>query len=270
MRNDVIKALLEVFEGNNEYVLLYADVGNAVLDPLLDKFPDRCYNVGISEQAAVGIAAGMCCAGKKPIVYSISSFLYGRALEQIKSLVCENNLPVVLVGVGSGYAYDKLGPTHHAPEDIKIMSSFPGMTVYCPADNKRAYAVTRMACEASGPTYIAVTGGDFEAPLNGTQWNKNDVFNKNTIVCIGSCIKEVIEAAEEDKEESYNIFSLEKFPVERKTLKSMGRLERMVVVHEGTKETIPSLPCAVPVICAAEGFMKKAFDRKKMLEDMCS
>ena len=95
-------------------------------------------NVGIAEQALVGVAAGFSYAGLRPVAYSIAPFLTARAHEQVRVDVAIAHANVTLVGVGGGVAYGYLGPTHHGTEDIAVMRALPGMTVLAPADPAEA------------------------------------------------------------------------------------------------------------------------------------
>ena len=70
------------------------------LEPIEKAFPDRFLNVGISEQHMVGMAAGLALEGKRPICYSIASFVSMRAYEQIRDDLCYHDLDVKIIGTG--------------------------------------------------------------------------------------------------------------------------------------------------------------------------
>jgi transketolase len=128
-RQNVLDQLIPYFERDDSYHLLFCDCGFAVLDKLAEKFPKRITNVGVMEQATVGIAAGMAMGGMKPIVYSIASFLV-RALEQIRLDVVVQNLPVKIIGTGSGDYFKHLGVSHCiGMRDVWLMNDI-GMPVY--------------------------------------------------------------------------------------------------------------------------------------------
>jgi transketolase len=77
-------------------------------------------------------------------------------MEQIRLDLSYQNIPVVLVGVGGGFAYGTGGPTHHAVEDISQFRAFPNMTVVCPADPVEMEEVTHQAINLQGPSYIRI------------------------------------------------------------------------------------------------------------------
>jgi transketolase len=139
---------------DDRIVLITADLGYGVLEPFQKAFPDRFFNVGIAEQNAVGVAAGMASQGKIPYVYSIIPFLTGRAYEQIRVDVAYAGLPVRLVGVGAGLTYGSAGPTHHAIEDIAIMRALPGMTIVCPGSWLETSELIRESTSWPGPIYF--------------------------------------------------------------------------------------------------------------------
>ncbi len=156
MRTAFIKELTQVAREDDRICLLMAEVGFSVVEGFEAEFPGRFYNTGIAEQDLVNIACGMALRGKKPVAYSMAPFLPSRAFEQIKINVCYQNLPVVLVGVGTGMSYSNMGATHHAPEDLAIMSSLPNMTVLCPCDPVETRHAVRKAFELNAPCYIAI------------------------------------------------------------------------------------------------------------------
>src|SRR5690606_19155276 len=118
-----------------------ADLGYSVLERFADALPDQYANVGVSEQAMAGIAAGMALSGKRVVIYSIANFPTLRCLEQIRYDICYHNLPVTVVAVGGGLAYGPQGYTHHGIEDLGIMSMLPNMAVACPADPVEAMSL---------------------------------------------------------------------------------------------------------------------------------
>lgn len=108
MRAAFGKALMRLADKDPRVVLLTGDVLQS-MDEFTAKYPDRFFNVGMTEQTMVGMAAGMAMEGLRPICYSITPFILERPFEQIKIDVDEQNLPVILVGNSD---YPTHGPTH--------------------------------------------------------------------------------------------------------------------------------------------------------------
>ena len=132
MRNAFIDHLSLIMESDDSIILLTADLGYGVFEEIEQKFPSQFFNVGVSEQNMIGIAAGLALSGSKVIVYSIGVFPTFRCLEQIRNDVCYHNLPVLIVGMGAGLSYGALGMSHHATEDISIIRSLPNISVLSP------------------------------------------------------------------------------------------------------------------------------------------
>ena len=160
MRNAFGRELFELAARHPELNLLVGDIGFGIFDQYRSEHPGRFINCGVAESNMISTAAGMAFEGKRPVVYTIIPFFVIRALEQIRVDLCINQLPVMLVGVGGGLAYDMLGPTHHAIEDVAIMRALPGITVLTPSD---PIEVKWMLAEAyhriNGPVYLRLGKG---------------------------------------------------------------------------------------------------------------
>ena len=154
MRNAFAAELLALAREDERVVLLSGDMGNNLFNAFKEARPDRFFNCGAAEANMTGVAAGMALAGLRPVTYSIASFNPGRCAEQVRLDICLQNLPVVVVGVGAGFSYASLGPTHHSLEDIAWMRSLPNMTVLCPGDAVETRCALRAALALGGPVYL--------------------------------------------------------------------------------------------------------------------
>jgi transketolase len=154
MRDDFLDTLYNMAKKNKRIMLLTADTGAICHDKFRKGLPKQYLNVGIAEQNLIGVAAGLALAGKLVYVYAIVPFVTMRCYEQIRVDLCCMNLPVAVVGVGAGYDYSTLGPTHHGTEDITLMRALPGMTIFSPSDSIMVKAITKMSCKVPGPKYI--------------------------------------------------------------------------------------------------------------------
>lgn len=143
MRDAFVKAVIGGMECDQRIVLLLGDIGVNAFKEAFERWPDRCFNVGICEQSMVSMAAGMARAGLFPVVHTIAPFLVLRALEQIKIDFGYQRLPGLFVSVGASFDYAALGCTHHCPEDVEVMKTIPDMRVYAPWDSEDAGSVIR-------------------------------------------------------------------------------------------------------------------------------
>ncbi len=149
-----------ITELGGEYQNLWAltpDIG-ANLVEFAARFPDRFVDVGLAEQACVGIAAGLAYDGNIPIVSGMLPFLSMRALEQIRTDICYPNLPVKIIGTHGGLVANG-GSTHYAVEDLGLMTSLVNMTVTSVGDPLMVSEVLRQSMGMTGPIYIRLAAG---------------------------------------------------------------------------------------------------------------
>ena len=165
MRSTFVQTISRLAREDPKVMLVIGDTGFSVMEPFEAEFGPRFVNVGIAEQSFVSFAAGLAAAGMKPFAYNVVSFMTLRSAEQIMLDVCYQENPVILVGVGGGFAYGSAGPTHHALQDIALMRTFPNMDVYCPADPAEMEAVMMTAYRRQLPAYIRI-GRSVDAPIH--------------------------------------------------------------------------------------------------------
>ena len=161
MRQASLKAIFELAKKDKKIIYIGSDLGPGILEEMKQKYPDRFFMEGVTEQAIIGMAAGLALEGFKPFVNNIGTFLTRRCYEQIVVDLAMHNLPVRLVANGAGYVYAPLGPTHLATDDISIMRCIPNMIVISPCDSiemkKIVYETQKFNC----PIYIRMgKGGD--------------------------------------------------------------------------------------------------------------
>lgn len=114
------------------------------------RFPGRFFNAGITEQNMVGMAAGMAKCGLVPYVSTFAVFSSTRALEQVRTDLCYQNLNVKIISTHAGLSFGQGGSTHHCTEDIAIMRSMANMKVIVPADGMSAAWAVKAAYEILG------------------------------------------------------------------------------------------------------------------------
>ncbi len=130
------------------------------LEPYIEAFPDRFFNVGVAEQNMVGLATGMAEAGLVPFVYSIAPFAALRPYEFIRNGPLLHGLPVRVVGIGGGVEYGPNGISHYALEDVAVMRAQPSMTVVVPADHLQTAAALNATATVPGPIYFRLGKDD--------------------------------------------------------------------------------------------------------------
>ena len=149
------EVLLELGKERNEIVVLDADLsGSTKTKKFAKAFPERFFNIGVSEQDLIGTASGLALAGKLPFASTFAVFETGRAWEQIRQTVCYSHLNVKLVATHSGITVGEDGASHQAVEDVALMRVLPDMTVIVPADGNETKQAIRAAADYNGPVYV--------------------------------------------------------------------------------------------------------------------
>jgi transketolase len=128
VRRQFGKTLVQLAEKDKRIVLLTGDVEQE-MEEFKEKFPDRFFNLGLTEQSMISISAGMAIEGLRPVVYSITPFLIERPFEQIKIDIDEQRLPVMLIGYSD---YPTHGATHRCLDAEELIKLFKNIHGYFP------------------------------------------------------------------------------------------------------------------------------------------
>jgi len=148
-------ALAELGKRNEKIVVLDADLSGSTKTAKFAKaFPDRFFNMGISEQDMIGTAGGLSLTGKIPFASTFAIFETGRAWEQIRQTLCYSHLNVKLVATHSGITVGEDGASHQALEDVALMRVLPQMVVIVPSDGFETKQVIDTVAEYEGPVYV--------------------------------------------------------------------------------------------------------------------
>jgi transketolase len=211
MRTAFIEELVRLAEQDERIWLVCGDLGYSVIEAFGDRFPKRYLNAGVAEQNMTGVAAGLALMGKTVFTYSIANFPVIRCLEQIRNDVCYHNLNVKIVAVGGGLAYGSHGYTHHAVEDIAVLSLLPNITVAAPGDPVEARAVTRVLASRPGPAYLRL-GKAGEPVLHSAEivavYGKAIIMRDGqdmTLISIGGMLANTLSAADKLTQAGYSV-----------------------------------------------------------------
>jgi 1-deoxy-D-xylulose-5-phosphate synthase len=150
--------IIKMAEKDERIVAITAAMASGTgLSSFAEKFPQRFFDVGICEQHAVTMAAGMAKAGLKPVVAIYSTFLQ-RAYDQIIHDVALQNLPVVFAVDRAGLVGED-GPTHHGVFDLSFLRNIPNLTIMAPSNENELEDMLFTALQGEGPQIIRYPRG---------------------------------------------------------------------------------------------------------------
>ena len=210
--------LAELGSKYEEIVVLDADLAKSTKSELFGKkFPDRFYEMGISEANMIGAAAGLSFVGKLPFLCSFGCFITGR-YDTIRLSVAYANANVRLIGTHSGVGIGDDGHSQMGLEDVSLMRALPTMGVFQPMDAKETELIMEyLVTEWKGPAYLRLTrqnlpdlypaGAVFKpGKLMEIRKSSND-SSAHRVVCVatGSGVSEACQAAEILKAKGVNM-----------------------------------------------------------------
>ena len=197
------EALVRLGERRPELLVIDCDIGKSMkTGAFATRFPDRHINVGIAEQNAAGVAAGLAAQGKLPVISTYAVFGAMRMAEQVRTSICYPNLHVILACSHGGLTPANDGVTHQAIEDMAILRAMPGMKVVMPADYTATLALMEAAAEAEGPCYLRFTRNPVPVlyeegePFTLGKAKRLRAGGDLTILAIGDLVCQALAAAE--------------------------------------------------------------------------
>ena len=172
------------------------------LEEVRQEYPDRVYDVGIAEQHAVSMAAGMAATGAKPFVSIYSTFLQ-RAFDQVVHDVCLQNLPVAIIADRAGIVGED-GKTHHGAFDVSYLRCLPNAIVAAPTDENELQHLIYTAYKHDGPFAIRIprgtaTGVKMDDELRTLPLGRGTVLREGgdlVILSLGKAAGAAVEAAD--------------------------------------------------------------------------
>ncbi len=236
-------ALIALAEQRPEIVALTAGMpGSTGLLPFAERFPDRCFDVGIAEQHAVTAAAGMAMRGLRPVVAVYSTFL-SRAWDQIVYDVGLHSLPVVFCIDRAGITGDD-GPSHHGLFDLALLTKVPGLTLFAPSSYEEVAVMLEEAMRiTSGPVALRwpKTPARHVAPDavgRGRNARRVRTGDDVCILAVGKMVDAAEEAAEllDARDVHATVWDVRTIPADPKMLADARRHPLVVTAEDGIAE----------------------------------
>ena len=237
------KKLVELAKKNEKIVAVSAAmIGGTGLDEFEKQFPNRIFDVGIAEQHALGMAAGLAKNGYKPVVSIYSSF-YQRAYDQVIHDICIQNLPVVMCVDRAGIVGND-GETHQGIFDMAFLSIIPNITIMAPKNFEEFEKMIEVAIEMNSPVVIRYPrGGEGKIKFNkcdDIKVGKAEVLkegNDLTIVAIGKMVERAVEVSNQLKSQNIDceiinarfLKPLDSYTIEQSILKTRS----VITIEDG-------------------------------------
>ena len=143
MRKQFKDTATELAAKDDKVVVILGDISHFLFMPFQEKFPGRCYNMGICENALISVAAGLSAQGFHPFVHTINPFLTERCVEHIKDDLCYNQFGANIISTGASFDYAWDGATHHCYGELAILRLLPGMEVTQPGNRQELDTLIR-------------------------------------------------------------------------------------------------------------------------------
>ena len=209
LRDTVGNYLVTLAKRDRRVTAVTADaVSTCRLKTFENTFPERLFNVGISEQSMIGFAAGLANEGFIPFTFSMAPFTSMRACEQCRTDIAYGNKKVRMVTAYAGVSGGVSGATHWALEDCGIMCSIPNITVIEPSDPVQAERLMDASLTYSGPIYLRCsveTVPGIYSPETSFEIGKASIAREGddgAIICSGIAVKYATEASDIFKRET--------------------------------------------------------------------
>lgn len=238
--------LVELAKKNDKIVAITASMKDGTgLTEFAKEFPERFFDIGIAEQHAVGVAAGMAKEGTIPVVPIYASF-YQRAYDQVIHDVAMQNLPVVMCVDRAGVVGAD-GETHQGTLDMSFFRLVPNLTIMAPKNFKELEKMLEFAIDSNKPVVIRYPrGGEDEYKMEKQEklnWGKAEILKEGkdvTIIAIGKTVARAMKVAEKIEKEQKGI-SVEVIntrflkPIDKETIKhSIAKTKNIITMEDGT------------------------------------
>lgn len=196
------ETMCELMAGDDRIVALTAAMPDGTgIDKVLERFPERAFDVGIAEQHAITFCAGMACEGMKPVAAIYSTFLQ-RAFDQLIHDVCLQDLNVTFAMDRAGIVGAD-GPTHHGLLDIAYLRGYPNIVLMAPKDESEMRDMMLTAIDHNGPAALRYPrgngiGADISTPPRKLEIGKGETLREGhdaAIIAYGSMVYPALEAA---------------------------------------------------------------------------
>jgi len=242
MRNRIVDLIEDAAANDPNTIFMTGDIGFSVIEKIRDRLGDRFINAGVAEANMATMAGALALNGFRVYIYSIAPFVTLRCIEQLRNDVCYQGRNVRVLGIGAGFSYGTLGPSHHSLEDATVLGALPGMRVLCPAGCGELDALFEAYQDVNEPIYFRIgrERGPELAPTGLTLDNPAWIVRPGTdatAICSGAILEKALEAAAQLTDEGLSL-----------------RVVSAPLMHPFPAETIAGLLADGPVVTVCEAY----------------
>ena len=236
------EALKQLGMENEKIVVLDADLSTATkTEKFAREFPNRFFDMGISEQDMIATAAGFATCSKIPYASTFAVFAAGRAYDQIRNSVCYPNLNVKICAPHAGITVGEDGATHQMLEDISLMRTLPNLKVFSPSDDTETKYLIKEISKIDGPCYVRLSR--LATPVIYDENEKFEIGKAKqigdgedaTIFATGVCVAESIKAKEKLEAEGINVRVVDIFtikPIDKEIIVKCAKETKKIITVE--------------------------------------
>ncbi|GAA4830306.1 transketolase [Saccharopolyspora rosea] len=195
MRDTFVNTVSAALDADPRIAVVLADVSGDRFVDAAARHPERVINVGIREQALVGVAGGLALTGLRPVVHSITPFVVERPFEQLKLDINHQGAGALVVSTGASYDYPGAGRTHMGPGDVALIDTLPGWTVHVPGHPAEVDALLRAALATDDRVYLRLSERvNGEPLLGGPGWQQVRRGGRGVVLAVGPALRPVLAA----------------------------------------------------------------------------
>lgn len=199
MRQTFVDTVTAALDHDERLAVVTADISSGAFGKARADHPDRVINVGIREQAMIGVAGGLALTGMRPVVHSYTPFLVERPFEQIKLDLGHQDVGAVLVSIGGSYDDPVWGRTHQGPGDVALLDTLPGWTVHVPGHRDEVEPLLRDALSGSDRLYLRLSTRENRYPHPATgRFSVVRTGSRATVLAVGPTLANVLAATEHE------------------------------------------------------------------------
>jgi transketolase len=199
MREVFVATVSGAMDVDPRLAVVTADISADAFAETRRRHPDRVINVGIREQAMIGVAGGLALTGLRPVVHSYTPFLVERPYEMLKLDLGHQDVGAVLVSIGGSYDDPGWGRTHQGPGDVALVDTLAGWTIHVPGHPDEVGPLLGDALAGTGRVYLRLSTRANQRPYPVREgFTAVRHGSRGVVVAVGTTLDAVLAATEHE------------------------------------------------------------------------